>query len=72
MSATKQPPVALIVLDGWGIRAEKANNAIAMARTPVFDELLWQDQSMFSFDCGGPWLEWDESHQFLLLGSPFR
>ena len=40
MSATKQPPVALIVLDGWGIRAERANNAIAMARTPVFDELL--------------------------------
>ena len=40
MSATRQPPVALIVLDGWGIRAERANNAIAMARTPVFDELL--------------------------------
>ena len=40
MSAPKQPPVALIVLDGWGIRAERANNAIAMARTPVFDELL--------------------------------
>jgi 2,3-bisphosphoglycerate-independent phosphoglycerate mutase len=32
-------PVVLIVLDGWGIRAERAHNAIAMARTPVFDEL---------------------------------
>jgi 2,3-bisphosphoglycerate-independent phosphoglycerate mutase len=30
----------LIVLDGWGLRAEKANNAIAMARTPVYNALL--------------------------------
>jgi 2,3-bisphosphoglycerate-independent phosphoglycerate mutase len=33
-------PVALIVLDGWGIRHERKNNAIALARTPVYDELL--------------------------------
>ena len=33
-------PVLLIVLDGWGIRAEKTNNAIALARTAVYDELL--------------------------------
>jgi 2,3-bisphosphoglycerate-independent phosphoglycerate mutase len=33
-------PVVLIVLDGWGIRADRANNAIAMARTPVFDDLM--------------------------------
>jgi 2,3-bisphosphoglycerate-independent phosphoglycerate mutase len=33
-------PVVLIVLDGWGIRADRANNAIAMARTPVYDALL--------------------------------
>jgi 2,3-bisphosphoglycerate-independent phosphoglycerate mutase len=33
-------PLALIVLDGWGIRADTSNNAVALARTPVFDALL--------------------------------
>ena len=33
-------PVVLIVLDGWGLRPEKEHNAIALARTPVYDELL--------------------------------
>ena len=32
-------PVVLCVLDGWGHRAETANNAIARARTPVWDRL---------------------------------
>jgi 2,3-bisphosphoglycerate-independent phosphoglycerate mutase len=32
-------PLALVVLDGWGIRENRAHNAIAMARTPVYDEL---------------------------------
>jgi 2,3-bisphosphoglycerate-independent phosphoglycerate mutase len=40
VTSRPQAPVALIVLDGWGIRAERAHNAIAMARTPVFDELM--------------------------------
>jgi 2,3-bisphosphoglycerate-independent phosphoglycerate mutase len=30
----------LIVLDGWGIRPQREHNAIALARTPVFDALL--------------------------------
>ena len=30
----------LIVLDGWGIRPQREHNAIALARTPVFDTLL--------------------------------
>src|SRR5512145_2615063 len=34
------PPTVLIVLDGWGIRAEREHNAIALAKTPVYDELL--------------------------------
>jgi 2,3-bisphosphoglycerate-independent phosphoglycerate mutase len=34
------PPLALIVLDGWGIRADRDHNAIALARTPVYDALL--------------------------------
>ena len=33
-------PLVLIVLDGWGIRADRDHNAIAMARTPVYDALL--------------------------------
>jgi 2,3-bisphosphoglycerate-independent phosphoglycerate mutase len=33
-------PLVLLVLDGWGIRADRDNNAIALARTPVYDELL--------------------------------
>src|SRR5687768_2825012 len=33
-------PVVLIVLDGWGLRADRSNNAIALARTPVYHELL--------------------------------
>ena len=32
--------LVLLVLDGFGIRAERDNNAIALARTPVYDELL--------------------------------
>jgi 2,3-bisphosphoglycerate-independent phosphoglycerate mutase len=37
--ATKRP-VVLTVLDGWGYRAETANNAIALARKPTYDTLL--------------------------------
>ncbi|MGH8679761.1 MAG: 2,3-bisphosphoglycerate-independent phosphoglycerate mutase, partial [Burkholderiales bacterium] len=33
-------PLVLIVLDGWGIRPERDHNAIALARTPTWDELL--------------------------------
>ena len=40
MTSPTRPPVALIVLDGWGIRAEREHNAIAMARTPIYDELM--------------------------------
>jgi 2,3-bisphosphoglycerate-independent phosphoglycerate mutase len=32
--------VVLCILDGWGYRAEQADNAIALAHTPVWDELL--------------------------------
>ncbi len=33
-------PLVLIVLDGWGIRPEREHNAIALAKTPVFDALV--------------------------------
>jgi 2,3-bisphosphoglycerate-independent phosphoglycerate mutase len=35
-----QSPLILVVLDGWGIRAERDQNAIRMAKTPVFDALM--------------------------------
>ncbi|MEO7456419.1 MAG: 2,3-bisphosphoglycerate-independent phosphoglycerate mutase [Gemmatimonadaceae bacterium] len=34
-----QGPVVLLVLDGWGYRAEKEGNAIAMASVPTWDKL---------------------------------
>jgi 2,3-bisphosphoglycerate-independent phosphoglycerate mutase len=37
---TPTRPLVLIVLDGWGIRADPANNAIAMARKPVYDAMV--------------------------------
>jgi 2,3-bisphosphoglycerate-independent phosphoglycerate mutase len=33
-------PLVLIILDGWGYRAEAKANAIALARKPVYDRLL--------------------------------
>ncbi len=36
-------PVVLIVLDGWGYRAERDGNAIAMAKVPTWDR-LWARQ----------------------------
>lgn len=33
-------PVILCILDGWGVRPEAANNAIALAQTPTWDRLL--------------------------------
>lgn len=33
-------PVILCILDGWGLRVERANNAPALADTPTFDRLM--------------------------------
>src|SRR6516164_741651 len=33
-------PMVLTVLDGWGYRADTQGNAIALARKPIYDELL--------------------------------
>ncbi|GGW64050.1 2,3-bisphosphoglycerate-independent phosphoglycerate mutase [Alishewanella tabrizica] len=40
MSQPKKPLV-LLILDGWGYREQRENNAIAQANTPVMDS-LWQ------------------------------
>ena len=39
MRTVSTRPVVLIVLDGWGYRAEREGNAIALAETPVWNEL---------------------------------
>jgi 2,3-bisphosphoglycerate-independent phosphoglycerate mutase len=36
----KAKPVLLVVLDGWGLRAEREANAIALAGTPTMDTLV--------------------------------
>lgn len=40
MTSPAAGPLVLLVLDGFGIRAERDHNAIALARKPVFDGLL--------------------------------
>lgn len=40
MNQNKKTPTVLIVLDGWGYREEKKDNAIANATTPVWDRLM--------------------------------
>ncbi len=37
--ASQRAPVALIILDGWGLREQADNNAVAIARPPVFNRL---------------------------------
>ncbi len=39
MASASGRPVALIVLDGWGYRANREGNAIALAHTPTWDNL---------------------------------
>jgi 2,3-bisphosphoglycerate-independent phosphoglycerate mutase len=39
MAKERRRSVALIVLDGWGYRAEREGNAIALAQTPTWDAL---------------------------------
>ncbi|GJG85271.1 2,3-bisphosphoglycerate-independent phosphoglycerate mutase [Gemmatimonadetes bacterium T265] len=44
MPDPRSRPVALVVLDGWGYRAEREGNAIALANTPTWDA-LWRRRS---------------------------
>jgi len=39
---TRRKPLLLMILDGWGYRAEREDNAIALAPTPSWDA-LWRD-----------------------------
>ncbi len=40
MSSGPLPLVTLVILDGWGIAPPGPGNAVALARTPVFDDLV--------------------------------
>ncbi len=42
MDATGSRPVVLCILDGWGLSEETEGNAVALARTPVYDRLMAQ------------------------------
>jgi 2,3-bisphosphoglycerate-independent phosphoglycerate mutase len=42
MQMQRRRPVMLVILDGWGWREDKADNAIRQAKTPTFDR-LWKD-----------------------------
>ena len=37
---TVPKPVVLCILDGWGLRAETKDNAVALADTPTFDHIM--------------------------------
>src|SRR5512140_713821 len=37
---TRPKPLVLVILDGWGYRAEREATAIALARKPTYDRLL--------------------------------
>src|SRR6476660_5703614 len=37
---SRPKPLVLVILDGWGYRAEREANAIALARKPTYDRLL--------------------------------
>ncbi|HET7215379.1 MAG TPA: 2,3-bisphosphoglycerate-independent phosphoglycerate mutase, partial [Terriglobia bacterium] len=46
-------PVVLVILDGWGYRAERENNAIALAHTPNYTGLLKEYPSTLVHTSGG-------------------
>lgn len=48
----RKTPLVLLILDGWGYRAETENNAIAMATTPNWDR-LWADSKRALIDTSG-------------------
>lgn len=49
---TAYRPVVLCILDGWGLRAEREANAVALGRTPVFDRLMATCPNATLLTCG--------------------
>jgi len=52
MAGSVHTPVVLVVLDGWGYRAEREGNAIALATTPIWDA-LWRRPSRTLLEASG-------------------
>ncbi|MGZ8493020.1 MAG: 2,3-bisphosphoglycerate-independent phosphoglycerate mutase [Gemmatirosa sp.] len=52
MPTTDTRPVALLVLDGWGFRAAREGNAIALADTPAWDA-LWRRRARTLLQASG-------------------
>lgn len=53
MKITGRPPlVGLVILDGWGLRAAREGNAVALARTPVMDGLAARYPQATLTTCG--------------------
>jgi 2,3-bisphosphoglycerate-independent phosphoglycerate mutase len=52
MTGSVHGPVVLVVLDGWGYRAEREGNAIALATTPNWDA-LWRRPSRTLLEASG-------------------
>lgn len=50
--SNRRQPVALVVLDGWGYRAEREHNAIELGRTPVWHR-LWSGAPRTLLDASG-------------------
>jgi 2,3-bisphosphoglycerate-independent phosphoglycerate mutase len=50
--SNRMPPVALVVLDGWGYRPESTHNAIELGRTPVWHR-LWASSPRALLDASG-------------------
>ena len=54
-------PVILIILDGWGVAPPSKSNAITMAKTPTFDNLIKTYPAMTLQACGeAVGLSWGE------------
>ncbi|MBE3591045.1 MAG: 2,3-bisphosphoglycerate-independent phosphoglycerate mutase [Firmicutes bacterium] len=52
MTAPIRGPVALIILDGWGLAPEGPGNAVALARTPNFDA-IWSAWPRTTLEASG-------------------
>jgi 2,3-bisphosphoglycerate-independent phosphoglycerate mutase len=52
---SRPKPLILIILDGWGYRAETKANAIALARKPVYDRML-RDHPNTLIQTSGPYV----------------
>src|SRR3712207_7354789 len=50
--SSQRAPVALIILDGWGLRDETDNNAVKLAEPPVFTT-LWENYPHATLQASG-------------------